>query len=1293
MKRGFLIIVTIFLLCNIVIGQKNSSNPISQGGKTLITRDAGKLANEYQIEWNLPHLLNYTENEAYYTIGFDNASYPQEYDFLPTLLIKKAVGNKTASINVKITNTVYEEFPNDFNLNSLKGVKRISSEPIIDSYIAFEKKSPIAHIYIVPIRKNENTGKYERLKAFDIQTNTIEEEKAAPTAKSFVSNSVLANGTWYKIAVGKNGVYRIDYNFLVGLGIQPDVINPKHIRIYGNGGKMLPEKNADFTYDDLVENAIFVQGESDGKFDPQDYILFYGQEAHTWNLNSSSGLFEHQLHLYSDTTYYFLNFDLGNGKRISNISSNTLSPTHTITSFNDYAFSEKENTNLIKSGRTWLGETFDALLSYNFGFSFPNLEVNSTTSIKMQVAARHDNNTQFIISAHGNSQTINASAVPTSCYYCAYASASNDIMSFNTPAGNAINVSVQYNKTGSSIGWLDYIEVNCKRQLIMAGDQMSFRHTASVGTGNIAEYILGNYSSDMQVWEVSDPFNINRVIGNQNGNNYLFKLSSNTLREFIAFKNQNYLTPVRIGRISNQNLHSLNFADFLIVTHPQFTQQANELADFHRNDGLSVHVVNVEEIYNEFSSGSRDISAIRNFVRMFYERASNITEMPKYLLLFGDGSYKNRTNSGNNTNFIPTYQSPNSFDPTASYVSDDYFGLLDPNEGGWLSTGIELIDIGIGRFPVKNKNEAQAVVNKIKVYNTTATMRNWRNIVAFIGDDEDGSLHTKDAEKLAEIVDTTYKNYNIEKIYFDAYRQESTPGGQRYPEVNEAIKRRVEQGSLIINYTGHGGETGWAHERVLNVQDINAWRNNNMPLFFTATCEFSRFDDPNRTSGGELVLLNPDGGGVALFTTVRLVYSFPNYVLNKCFYETVFEEYNGEMPRMGDVFRLTKNAAGGDLNHRNFTFLGDPALRLAYPKERVTTTHINNNPIITITDTLKALSKVTVKGFVSDKNGQKNQDFNGIIYPTVYDKKLNLETLENDGSTRSPKVNFKVWRNIIYRGKASVKNGDFTFTFVVPKDIAYNYDFGRISYYAENQEYDAHGHFEKFIVGGFDENAPADNAGPIIKLYMNDEKFVFGGTTNENPRLLAYIEDENGINTTGSGIGHDITTVKNNETAKTIILNDYYEADLDSYQSGKVKYPFFNLEEGRYSLKFKAWDVYNNPGDAYTEFVVAKSAKLALNHVLNYPNPFTTNTQFMFEHNQPGIRLDVQIQIFTVSGKLVKTIETFSNNDGFRIDGIKWDGKDEYGDKIGRGVYIYRIKVKSQEGMMAEKFEKLVILN
>jgi hypothetical protein len=1289
MKRVILNIVTLILFCNHILAQKNVSNNLALNNTYL----GSKKTQEFQIKWNNAHLINYTDVESYYTIGFDNASYPQEFDFLPTLLIKKNISNNTSSINVKLINTIYEEFPANFNINSLKGINKIISEPIIETHIAFQQKQAIGHIYIVPIRKNENTGKFERLTAFDIQLNATEENKQNPTTKSFTANSVLANGTWYKIGVSRNGIYRIDYNFLVGLGIQPESINPRNIRIYGNGGKMLPERNADFAYDDLIENAIFVQGESDGKFDSQDFILFYGQEPHTWKLNSSNGLFEHQLHLYSDTTYYFLNVDLGLGKRIATISSSSLMPTHTITSFNDYAFSEKENINLIKSGRLWFGETFDAITNYNFGFSFPNLDINSTTHIKTQVAARHDVSTQFTVNAHGNAQTILVGNTPTSCYYCSYASLNNNTLSINTPPGNAINVNVQYAKTGSAIGWLDYIEVNTMRQLIMAGDQMSFRHAASVGTGNIAEYILSNYTSDLQVWDVSDPFNINRINGTINGSNFSFRLNSSTLREFIAFKNQNYLTPVRVGRINNQNLHALNFADFLIVTHPQFMQQANELADFHRSDGLSVHVVNVDEIYNEFSSGSRDISAIRNFVRMFYERASTQAEMPKYLLLFGDGSFNNRSSGGNNTNFIPTYQSNNSLEPTASYVSDDFFGLLDPNEGGWLSPNIELIDIGIGRFPVKNRNEAQAVVNKIKAYNTTSTMRNWRNIIAFVGDDEDGSLHTMDAEKLAVLVDTTYKNYNIEKIYFDAYRQESTPGGQRYPEVNEAIKRRVEQGSLIVNYTGHGGETGWAHERVLTVQEIDSWRNKNMPLFFTATCEFSRFDDPNRTSAGELVLLNPDGGGIGLFTTVRLVYSFPNYVLNKCFYENVFEEFNGDMPRMGDVFRLTKNAAGGDLNHRNFTFLGDPALRLAYPKERVTTSHVNNHPVITVTDTLKALSRVTVRGFISNKNGQKITDFNGIIYPTVYDKKLNLETLENDGPAKSPKVNFKVWRNIIYRGKASVKNGDFTFSFVVPKDIAYNYDFGRISYYAENEVYDAHGHFEKFIVGGFDENAPVDNTGPIIKLYMNDEKFVFGGTTNENPRLLAYIEDENGINTTGSGIGHDITTVKNNETAKTIILNDYYEADLDSYQSGKVKYPFFNLEEGRYSLKFKAWDVYNNPGDAYTEFVVAKSAKLALNHVFNYPNPFTTNTQFMFEHNQPGTRLDIQIQIFTVSGKLVKTIETFSNKDGFRIDGINWDGKDEYGDKIGRGVYIYRVKVKSQEGAIAEKFEKLVILN
>jgi hypothetical protein len=855
----------------------------------------------------------------------------------------------------------------------------------------------------------------------------------------------------------------------------------------------------------------------------------------------------------------------------------------------------------------------------------------------------------------------------------------------------------------------------------MSSGQMLFRDKLSVGAGNISQFNLTS-SVPVQVWDVTDPANVYIQAMTSAGTLNQFVIPTDTLHEFCAFTGSTYLSPKISATVANQNLHAISQKDFIIVTHPDFYDDALQLANLHQlQDGLSYTVVTPQEIYNEFSSGAQDPVAIRRFVKMFYDRATTAAEMPSYLMLFGDGSFDNKHRYGSsNTNFIPTYQSENSTIYTESYVSDDYYGLLDDNEGVFNPAPgtTEAVDIGIGRFPVKTKAEAQAGINKIIKYTRTGFVPNttnnscsntvstspfgdWRNMLCFIGDDEDGGLHEgktgQGADQLAVFMDTTYNDYNIEKIYLDAYQQVSTPGGERYPDVTNAINNRMEKGCLIMNYTGHGGEVGLAHERIVEVPQINKWDNiNNLPLFFTATCEFSRYDDPERTSAGEYVFLNPNGGGIALFTTVRLVYATPNFYLNQYFYNAAFNPMpSGIMPRLGDLYRYMKDLPNGySVNGRNFTLLGDPALTLAYPKHVVVTDTVNNVPVSTSSsDTLKALSLVTISGHLTDGSGALLNTYNGVLYPTVYDKKQNITTLSNDGPGLSPLFTFAVQKNILYKGKVSVSNGNFKFSFVVPKDISYAFGIGRISYYAENGTEDANGYYEKVIIGGSNDTAAADNAGPEVQLYMNDTKFVSGGITDENPDLYAMLKDQNGVNTVGNGIGHDITAVLDANTDNAILLNDYYEADLNSYKSGTIRYPFNELSDGQHTLSLKVWDVYNNSSKAYTEFIVAQSAELALSHVLNYPNPFTTRTQFFFEQNRCCTTLQVDLQVFSISGKLVKTFSKMIQAEGYRSDPIEWDGRDDYGDKIGKGVYIYKLQVKAEDGSTAEKYEKLVILN
>ena len=1179
-----------------------------------------------------------------------------------------------------------------------------------------ERKQGFERISFMPLRRNPTTGQLEKLTSFRLSTRPIPltNMKAIPT-NSFAPSSVLSNGNWFKVSVVRDGIHRITYSDLESMGLDVNSIDPRRLNVYGNGGGMLPQANNQFRHDDLQQNAIEVVGEADGRFDQGDYILFYTKGPHSWVQDSAScGNFRHQFNVYSDQSYYFITVDRGMGRRVTSTSQANGPSSHTVTTFNDFQFHEVDNVNLIKSGREWYGEVFDIQTSYDFDFGFSNVRTGDPSYISTRFLSGSSTATNYSVKANGTTIVNSTPVSGAPGGYGPTATSKNTCSEVSLSSGNT-NVAVSYSKGGnpSAVGWLDYVDVVVKRNLLMAGGQMQFRDLESVGPGNIAEFQIGNANNSVRIWEVTDPTNVSQREVTLEGSIAKFKVETDSLREFVALTGSSFYGVTPVGRVDNQNLHGLAQANMIIVAHPNFVSEAERLAEFHRENEtnpLSVHIVTPQQIYNEYSSGAQDVSAIRDFVRMFYERSSSWQDMPRYLLLFGDASYDYKDRLADNTNYVPTYESVESLVPTTSHASDDYFGLLDPAEGEWKApTSSDALDIGIGRFVVRTAEDARTVVDKIYRYeelsvsdlntenhctdgSSTVISPDWRNRICFIADDEDSNMHINQADQLAVLVDTMYPEYNVSKVYFDSYVQESTPGGQRYPEASVDINNTIQRGVLILNYTGHGGELGWAHERVLGVSDINSWTNfSNLAVLVTATCEFTRYDDPSRISAGELVHLNPNGGGIALFTTSRLVYSAPNFTLNRNFYLNLLEEQVWGPPTMGDVIRMTKVASGGSVNNRNFSLIGDPAQRLAFPLHKVETLAINGENVNSLTDTINALELVTVTGRMKNRNGQSMSDFNGVVYPTVYDKNSNVSTLANDPS--SSVRQFAVQKNLIYKGKASVKDGEFSFTFVVPRDIAYNYDFGRISYYAEGEGTNANGYFEDFIVGGSSDGTQVDENGPEIRLYMNDESFAFGGTTDESPSLLAIVADSNGVNTVGNGIGHDITAVLDDNASSTINLNDFYQADLDSYQSGKVVYPFSNLSEGTHNLKLKIWDVYNNSSEAYTEFVVAESATLALEHVLNYPNPFTTRTSFMFEHNQPCNSLDVQVQVFTVSGKLVKTINETVLSNGFRNDPIEWDGLDDYGQKIGRGVYLYNLKVKTPDGQKAEQIERLVILN
>ena len=1166
-------------------------------------------------------------------------------------------------------------------------------------------------ITVNAIRKNEQTGSFEKLINYTGVLHTA--SVSSNQLKSYTTNSVLASGSgdWYKIGLVSDGVYKIDYSFLESLGVDTYNLNTNAINIYGNGTGMLSENNNDFRFDDLAKNSIFINGDDDGVFNDGDFILFYAKGPNSIRFNGS--YFVHETHQYCDTSYYFININknASNPKRIGSVSLSSNSSTALITQFNAFQYIEDENSNLGKSGREWFGDIFDVQTSYSYGFNFPNLSNSDSIKVRSNTLIKSTSTAPKYTASVGNSSKVLSGTLSPSGSgtYSPFAKQKMNIYKLKSTS-DEFSVNLSLNKAGlpSTKGWLDFIEINAIRNLTMATNQMEFSSFLNIGVGNVSEYQIGNQSNVEIIWEITDPRNAGDISFGRVGNIASFKINSDSLRTFIALNGDSYKTPKAFGRIENQDIHALPYADMIIITAPEFLQASNDLASFHQDEGLSVHVVTTNQIYNEFSSGMRDATAIKSFLRMFYKRAGNNANLiPKYCLLMGDGSYDNRNKMRHNKNFIPTYESVETLSLTQSYTSDDYFAILADN--GAMHNN-DLLDIAVGRLPVKTLEEANEMVRKIKVYNniavegtdlghctngtTTSVFQDWRNIAVQISDDGDNNHYFNDIETMYNKTRLLHPEINISKIHADAYVETSTAGGERNLETERAFKQQVEKGALLVNYIGHGGEIGLGHERYLTVPTILGWTNiQRMPIFMTATCEFSRFDDHDRTSAGEYIVLNPNGGGIGLFTTTRLVYSTSNAALNSYFYDTVFDKINGEAPRLGDIYQGTKNKYGtfsGDINYRKFALLGDPAVRLALPTFNVVTDSINGVSITSTLDTITALSKVEIKGHVEDNSGQLMASFNGTVSTKIFDKIATLSTLAN--SSDSYVANFSSWKNLIYKGKSSVKNGYFTLTFIVPKDISFQYGKGRISYYAQNGEVDANGYSEQPVIGGINPNAAEDNEPPRVSLYMNNDKFVSGGITDENPSLFAKIFDENGINTVGNGIGHNIEAVLDRNTTESIILNDFYESDLDTYKSGKLSYPFEELEEGPHTLSLKIWDVYNNSRKEEIEFVVALNEELALDHVLNYPNPFTTRTAFSFEHNQVCDYLDVQIQIFTISGKLVKTINQRSHSEGYRIDGITWNGRDDYGDNIGKGVYVYKVKVVNEAGDKTEKYEKLVIL-
>ncbi|CAM1341442.1 type IX secretion system sortase PorU [Tenacibaculum amylolyticum] len=1105
-------------------------------------------------------------------------------------------------------------------------------------------------------------------------------------------NSVLSSGTWYKFSIDTTGVFRIDANFLRDLGVNINNIDPRNIKIYGNGGNLLPELASTFRYDGLQENAIFVAGENDGTFNSDDYILFYGIGPHGWQVDTVNETADHIQNIYSDAAFYFLTIGNTPGKRITNAPIINGTPAATIDNYDDFVFYEKEEVNLLAVGRLWFGENFTVNNVQTFDIPFDNALAGSNFDVKVTAAAQSSTSSNMNVTANGvNIPTLSFPPVSssTSSGLARYAESEATINS-----SNSVNIQITYNNNGnpSARAFLDYIEVIGKKRLIATDKQFSFRSFNEVNGTGLLRYSIENTSNIFNVWNVTDPTNVQNIENeNTGGTSFQFNTNSGNFKEYIVLNENDFFTPQQIPdrQIRNQNLHALTDLDYIVITNDLLQNEAQRLADYHSaNSNFTTRVVLLSEIYNEFSSGSPDIVGVRDFIKFLHDNSN--TRPLKYVCFFGDSSYDYKDRITGNNNLVPTFHAEQSFDLVSSYVTDDFFVMIDATDGRMLSN--DDIDINSGRIPVSTTQQANTTINKILSYYNVNSLGDWRNTVTLVADDIDAASDATLQSGLEEVADSIKKHkpiFNINKIYADAFQQENSSGGERYPEVKNTITNTIEKGTLVFDYFGHGGEDGLATERILEIPQIQNFSNQNLPLFITVTCEFSRFDNPLRDTAGEQLFLNSDGGAVSMITTTRDVFISLGEAFNKELIKYVLDFDNSDVTISENLIRAKNETTS---SQRFFIyFFGDPAMKLAIPKPDVRINRINGTDISQPIDTLKALSRIRLEGSVTDNSGAVLNNFNGTVFTTIFDKPIDKTTLDNDGFGI---VNtFDSQESTIFRGKSSVANGQFDFEFIVPKDIKIAYGNGKISLYAENQQIDKSGINADIIVGGINNNAPDDTVGPEIQLFMNDESFVDGGTTNTSPNLIIKLSDISGINTSVTAVDHDIVAILDDNQSEPIVLNDFYETELDDFTNGTVNYQLRDLAVGMHTIKIKAWDTYNNSSEATLNFEVVSDTTLNLENVLNYPNPFTSYTEFWFNHNKPNEPLEVQVQIFTISGKLVKTINETVQTSGGLSRSINWNGLDDFGNKIGKGVYLYKLKVTSTvSNLSSEKYEKLVIL-
>lgn len=1255
----------------------------------LILSQVTLLGQTYELEFKNYEIL---KSEELNLIGFENAVYS---DNLHPFLIKSLNGNFSSAKHSSFTYTNCSKEELDIIQND-----QIPDSPEIILTIGKSSGQWQSTIKINPFVRL--SGEVVKIKTIKIELTRNRTPDSSSERSSWAENSVLKNGTWFKFKIPQKGIYEITYQELIDLGIISAPIPSESLGIYSNPSEMLSYFVGETVMDDLVELPTKLKINDTGLFGPGNSISFYAEANGKIKYDEDKGVWKNEVNLYSDTNYVFLSIDTDSRKVLTEDLS--IAPIEFMYDYTRIIHHEKEWLNFIKSGRNWYGEKFeDSKLEYSHSYNKPKSKPVAFT-LNYNLCARSEVSTDNVISVSINSDTVSDASISkvSEEYYNNYVNfGSKTVNLFYIGEEDSYDLKFEYHQKDNPLAWIDYYTINSNERIVSLNSQFYFKILDNT-KANTEVNVLSS-ASNFEVWDVTDLKNVFTVKSTKNDSGCTFTSNLDTIRDFIVVEDQTYLKPIFDSKITNQNLHAAKASNYIVLTTKNFESQAKEIIQLHEeHDNLSGQFYFVDEIFNEFSSGRPEAIALRNFIKSIYEKGKGTDDSLKYVLLFGDGSFDPKNRISMNVNLIPTYQSDNSIKLTRSYVTDDFFGLMDDGEGDYEAG--DLLDLGIGRLPVSSTYQANNVVEKLKNYydiypevssvndyekSIYTSKGSWRNNILFVADDEDRNIHMRQAREIADRVDTIVSNLNQKKVFLDAFEQINTSNGVRSPGANQKLMELLDEGVLIVNFNGHGGELGWMDERIYMIEDIKEMSNKTkLPLFMTATCEFSRFDAPEHLSAGELLVLKPDGGAIALFTTVRLVFSAPNFRLNETFYKVLQQSIKDNKLALGDLFKTTKVVNDGGNNDRNFTLLGDPAMRLSLPVFKTVLDSVKLGELST--DTIKSLSSPTIYGSVLNESNEVAEDYNGWVEIQLFDKEKYIITI---GTDPVGKFDYDAKEDLLFKGKAKVINGKFQTEIYVPKDARQDFDYSRFSFYAlDETKGDAAGNNEKVILGGTDENASIDETGPAIELFLDDTTFVFGDNVTSSPIFIAQLFDSSGINIMPNNLGKDVTLVIDERNDLSFNLNKYYTPSESTYRKGEVIFPIDQLSEGRHSLEFKAFDNQNNSSKAYTEFIIENNPELALKHVLNYPNPFTTNTGFYFEHNQTNNELEVLIQIYTISGKMIKTLNGTFNTNNQRVGPVNWDGLDEYGDKIGRGVYVYKVTVQTSGGDSEEAVSKLVLL-